>query len=228
MNIAENYCRTAEDIERIALKYGRKPDEISILAVSKTHPADKMLEAASCGVRLFGESRVQEALPKIEIVKTAYPDAIFHFIGKIQTNKAKKLVEYFSLIHSVDSLRTAEALNDAAEACGKIQDILIQLNLAKEPQKSGIYYESLEELICFIKNTPNLKLRGFMLIPPFENEPEYNRTYFKSAGEIYKKFKKDGNFNIDILSMGMSGDYETAISEGSTMVRIGTMIFGSR
>lgn len=225
MSIAENYGHVADSVKRAALKCGRKHDDVAILAVSKTHSADKMLTAAACGARLFGESRVQEAIPKIEIVRAAYPDAVFHFIGKIQTNKAKKIVEYFSLIHSVDSVHTAQALNAAAEAYGKIQDILIQLNLAKEPQKNGVHMEDLEELIYFIKEKENLKLRGFMFIPPFEDEEEHNRKFFRNVKEIYNKYK---NYSLDVLSMGMSGDYEIAISEGSTLVRIGTMIFGRR
>lgn len=214
-----------DNVKTTAIKCGRKPHDITILAVSKTHSAEKMAEAANCGVRIFGESRIQEAIPKINIIKNLYPDTEFHYIGKLQTNKAKKLVEHFSLIHSVDREDAAEALNKAAYSIGKVQNILIQLNLADEPQKNGVLPANIDKLVSFVSDLPNIKLCGFMLIPPFDSCIENNIIYFKEAKNIFEKYKSCG---INILSMGMSGDYETAIIEGSTMVRVGTIIFGDR
>ena len=228
MGICDNYRLLINDIKSLVADSGRNISDVSVLAVSKTHTVDKLIEAAKCGIRMFGESRVQEAIPKIEIVKIQYPDAEFHFIGRLQTNKAKKLVEYFSLIHSVDRDEAVEAVNSAAYSLGKVQDILIQLNLAKESQKNGVFPENIHKLVALTSTLSNVRLRGFMFIPPFNITTEQTKQYFITAKTIFEEYKNFENLNLDILSMGMSGDYGLAIHSGSTLIRIGTMLFGER
>ncbi len=218
-----------EKIEKAATKSGRDPRSISLVAVSKTFPSEKIREAYDCGLRIFGESRLQEASGKIEQLMSL-PDIRFHMIGHVQTNKIKMLKDYFDLIHSVDSIHLAHKLNDFYKTIGRVQDILVQVNLVNEPQKYGVRLEDFVEMINQIKSLNNLNLRGLMFIPPFFDDPEMNRDNFKKMKSLFDKTKEDHpefkDFNI--LSMGMSDDFEIAIEEGSNMVRIGTAIFGER
>lgn len=227
MTIVDNYKIVANDVREIAVKCGRDPEGIRILAVSKTQSVDKILELAGYGVRFFGESKVQEALPKINIVKNGFNDVNFHFIGKFQRNKAKKVVENFSLIHSLDRAEAVEAASVAAIDIGKVQDALIQINLAGEIQKNGVNLDELDSLLEFAKTCKGLRIVGFMMMPPFEENPERNRKYFRMSKNIFDKYGKIFN-DIHILSMGMSGDYAVAIEEGATLLRVGTVIFGER
>ncbi|MDR2883817.1 MAG: YggS family pyridoxal phosphate-dependent enzyme [Deferribacteraceae bacterium] len=197
------------------------PSSVTLLAVSKMQSIDSMCELAALGADLFGESRVQEALPKIE----ALPNAKFHFIGKLQSNKIRAMIGKFALIHSVDNLSIAQKIDREAAATCVIQDILIQINLAREPQKGGVYIEALEGLVTAIQTLPNVRLKGFMMIPPMYDEPECNRHYFSEMKEIFDRYRTD---DIDTLSMGMSDDFTIAIEEGATMVRVGTALFGKR
>lgn len=227
MSVADNYKRVLDSVAETALKSGRRSEDITVLAVSKTQSVNKMLELAYAGVFLFGESRVIEALPKIAIVKESFSNVDFQFIGTYQTNKAVKIAEYFSLIHSIDRLNAADAADTAAFRIGKKSDVLAQINLAGEKQKSGVSFEDLEELLEHIKAKSSLNLRGLMMMPPFEEDGEKNRKYFKKSREIFDKYKKIFS-GFDILSMGMSGDYRIAVEEGATLLRIGSIIFGPR
>lgn len=227
MSVMDNYKRITDDVAEIAIKCERNPKDITILAVSKTQSFEKMIELGKYGVRIFGESKVQEALPKIERIKELWNDSVFHFIGKFQTNKALKIAANFELVQSVDRIEAAEALSSAANKAGKIISALIQINLAGETQKNGVYVKNLEEVLEYTAKDVYINLAGFMMIPPLEDAPETNRKYFKMSREIFDKYKKSYP-SMKILSMGMSGDYRIAIEEGSTLLRIGTSIFGER
>lgn len=227
--IYSNYMHVSAIIAEAAKSCGRKATDIKIVAVSKMHPVEDILELAEKNVRIFGESRLQEAVPKIDIVKERYPSTEFHFIGQLQRNKIKKIIDYFDMIQSVDTIDKAYDIDRYAGLAGKRQDILIQLNLADEPQKGGVSAELLEGFMESIKSYKNIRVKGFMFIPPFIDNPEENRRYFIQSREIYDKYRQDVAFKeIDTLSIGMSDDFEVAISEKSNMVRIGTMIFGKR
>lgn len=216
-------------IEKAAAKVGRDSSTISLVAVSKTFPAEKIKESYDFGLRVFGESRLQEATDKIKQL-VSLPDIRFHMIGHVQTNKIKMLKDHFELIHSVDSIHLAKKLNDFFKTIDRVQDILIQVNLVNEPQKYGVRLEGFDEMIDNLRFLKNLKLRGLMFIPPFYDVPEMNRDNFKKMKALFDatkdKYPEFKDFNI--LSMGMSDDFEIAIEEGSNMVRIGTAIFGER
>lgn len=199
-----------------------------MVAVSKTFNTEHIIAAYTSGQKIFGENRLQEALEKIKQLNM-YNDINFHFIGHIQSNKVKYFNNYFSLIQSVDRIELAEKIDRKACEGQFIQDILIQVNLTKEVQKSGVYVENLNGLINSVCRLKNLVLCGFMYIPPYRENPEENRELFREMKKLYDSYKiKIGNENFKYLSMGMSGDFEIAIEEGSNMVRIGTAIFGSR
>ncbi|MGC8768761.1 YggS family pyridoxal phosphate-dependent enzyme [Calditerrivibrio sp.] len=218
-----------EKIDRAAVRSGRRLDDITLVAVSKTFPIEKIIDAYNSGLRIFGESRLQEAAGKIEHLK-AFPDIKFHMIGHLQTNKIRMLKDYFSLVHSVDSVHLAKKMNDYFYSINRVQDILIQVNLVNEPQKYGIKIEEFDEMMEKMKSFPNLRVRGLMFIPPFYDDPEMNRGNFRRMKVLFdetkKKYKEFKEF--DILSMGMSDDFEIAIEEGANMVRIGSAIFGER
>jgi pyridoxal phosphate enzyme (YggS family) len=218
-----------EKIEAAAKKTGRKRDDITLVAVSKTFSIEKIKEAYDCGLRIFGESRIQEAKDKVDKLR-ALNDIKFHLIGHIQTNKIRFIDDYFEMIHSLDSLYLAEKLDNFFRSIGKVQDVLIQVNLVNEPQKYGIRLDDYPKLIDKIKSLPHLRLRGLMFIPPFYENPELNRDNFRNMKKLFDETKvKNPDFNnFNILSMGMSDDFEIAIEEGSSMVRIGTAIFGER
>ncbi|KAA0259184.1 YggS family pyridoxal phosphate-dependent enzyme [Deferribacter autotrophicus] len=224
--IKENLERVWEKIEKAAIKSGRNKDDITLVAVSKTFPVESIIEAIECGQRIFGENRVQEALSKIEKIKEMKIDAEFHLIGHLQTNKVRYLKDNFSLIQSVDRVEVARLINERAKKINYVQDILLQVNIAREPQKSGVLMENFDELLEFVVNCENLKLKGLMMIPPFEENPENNRIYFSKMRELFLDVKS--KYDIEYLSMGMSDDFEIAIEEGSNMVRIGSAIFGKR
>ncbi len=199
-----------------------------MVAVSKTFNTEHIIAAYAAGQKIFGENRLQEALEKIEQLN-GYSDINFHFIGHIQSNKVKYFNNYFSLIQSVDRIELAEKIDRKACEGHFIQDILIQVNLTREAQKSGVYVENLNGLINSVCKLKNLVLCGFMYIPPYRENPEENRELFREMKKLYDSYKiKIGDENFKYLSMGMSGDFEIAIEEGSNMVRVGTAIFGSR
>ena len=220
-SISENLNRIRSKIAEAALRSGRDPSEISLVAVTKLHSPEEICEALKCGVAITAENKVQELLKKYDLVQSPQ----WHLIGHLQTNKVKQIIGKVSLIHSVDSLHLAEEINKRAAALGIVQDVLIQVNAASEQQKSGISSEELPGLLDSIKPLTNVRVRGLMQIAPYAEDSEDVRIYFKQLKQLYEKYRTD---DFRYLSMGMSGDYEVAIEEGSNMVRIGTAIFGAR
>lgn len=211
-----------EKIAEYALRSGRDPREIKLIAVSKTHPAEVIREAISAGVSVFGENKVQEAEGKIgELGREGLE---WHLIGHLQSNKARKAVQLFDVIHSVDSLELARRLERTCVEEGRERlDMLVQVDLAGEETKSGISESDLPSLVEFLRTCERLKPIGLMILPPFFDDPEGTRPYFKRLREIRDRLIPGGE-----LSMGMSDDFEVAIEEGATMVRVGTAIFGER
>ncbi|MDR2772288.1 MAG: YggS family pyridoxal phosphate-dependent enzyme [Elusimicrobiota bacterium] len=200
---------------------------IELVAVTKTFPSQYIVEALKCGVKHIGESRIQEALPKFEQVGEALKGAKKHFIGHLQTNKAKKAVENFDLIQSLDSLDLAHSINKHALSCQKIQECLIEVKVSGESSKTGISPENVKDFYCSLCKFSNIAIRGLMIIPPLLDDIERSRAYFKQGYTLFNEMKEQ-NDGFDILSMGMSDDYKIAIEEGSNMIRIGSAIFGSR
>ena len=231
MSIAENISHVHESIAAAARRAGRNPHEIALLAVSKTFPVGHILQAYAAGIRIFGENRVQEFATKAEAVRELR-DAQWHMIGHLQTNKAAKAVELFSAVDSVDSLKLAEKLNVAAQKIGKKLAVLIEVNLGGEEAKSGIAPDKpeLEQILEAAPQLEHLAIHGLMTIPPFTEDPQQARPYFRKLRELRDKIgaRKLPGINMDTLSMGMSHDFEVAIDEGSTCVRVGTAIFGER
>ncbi|NJL58378.1 MAG: YggS family pyridoxal phosphate-dependent enzyme [Desulfobacteraceae bacterium] len=215
-------------IHQTAINCGRNPAEIRLVGVSKTFPAEIVRQAIEAGMDILGENYIQEAKEKIAAL-SSYPVS-WHFIGHLQSNKAKYAVKLFDLIHTVDSLKLAEELNRQAAKIGKIQDILIEVNVGNEETKSGISVEDALPLIRNIADLTHLSVKGLMTIPPFYDEPEKVRPYFKALWELRDTVRAQSvpGILMNELSMGMSGDFQIAIEEGATMVRIGTAIFGGR
>ena len=200
---------------------------VKLIAVTKNHGIEEMREAIDAGATDIGENRIQEAIGKYDTLER---DVVWHLIGHLQTNKAKQAVRYFDLIHSVDSIHLVRAINKEAEKIGKVQDILVQVNLAKEDSKSGIYEEDLRGLLDLVETLPNLRLRGLMCIAPNYEQVEQCRPLFRKMHEIYQRVKEIPYLtaNITYLSMGMTHDYRIAVEEGANIVRVGTAIFGPR
>ena len=227
MDLKNRLENVNDRINKAALKCGRDPENIHLVAVSKTIPANRVKEAIELGVTILGENYVQEARDKFNVLGT-YPVS-WHFIGHLQTNKAKYAVRLFDLIHSVDTLKLARELDKQAKKVNKFQDILIQINVSKEPSKSGSDIENAANLIKDIVHLENVSLKGFMAMPPFFNNPEKARPYFIALRNLRDQIQKTlPGVALDELSMGMTGDFEVAIEEGATFVRIGTAIFGER
>jgi len=219
-------------IRKAASSCNRETESIRIVAVTKTVPAERIREAFAEGISVIGESYIKEAREKYDLI-SGIPVS-WHFIGHLQTNKAKYAVKMFDLIHSVDSIKLAEELDIQANKIGKIQKVLIQVNLGKEKTKSGINEEDAPDLINKMSCFKNLFVKGLMVIPPFYDDPERVRPYFSALRNLRDSLKSSvdpsliKNIAMDELSMGMSGDFETAIEEGATLIRIGTAIFGER
>ncbi|OEU46318.1 MAG: YggS family pyridoxal phosphate enzyme [Desulfobacterales bacterium C00003060] len=215
-------------IRDASLACGRDPKSVRLIAVSKTVPADRVHTAIKAGATALGENYVQEAREKIQALKEE--DVSWHFIGHLQSNKAKYAVGLFDLIHSVDSVKLAKELNRRAGASGKVQDILIQVNISGEETKSGIEAEQALDLVREISFLENLTICGLMTMPPYFNAPDKVRPYFRALRSLQTLIRQEAIPNVEMteLSMGMTGDFETAIQEGSTLVRIGTAIFGGR
>ena len=219
-------------IRKAASSCNRKPDGIRIVAVTKTVPAEKIREAIESGISIVGENYIRDAREKYPLL-SSHPVA-WHFIGHLQTNKAKYAVKMFDLIHSVDSVKLAEELDIQANKISKVQNVLIQVNLGKEKTKSGINEEDAPDLIKEMSRFNNIFVKGLMVIPPFFDDPERVRPYFSALRNLRDRIGSSldscsiKNITMDELSMGMSGDFEIAIEEGATLVRIGTAIFGER
>jgi PLP dependent protein len=231
MSIAANVTSIQKRIAAAAHRGGRKANEIALMAVSKTQPPERIHEAYAAGIRLFGENRIQEFAAKAAAVH-ALKAAEWHMIGHLQTNKAAKATELFCAVDSVDSLKLAEKLDAAARAIGKRMDALIEINVGGEDAKSGMAQHSpeLEELLLAAPRLQALVFRGLMTVPPFTDDPEGARPYFRKLRELRDTIavRKLPAIAMDQLSMGMSQDFEIAIEEGSTCVRVGTAIFGQR
>ncbi|MCJ7540133.1 MAG: YggS family pyridoxal phosphate-dependent enzyme [Desulfobacterales bacterium] len=227
MDLKKRLENVKDRINKAALKCSRDPESILLVAVSKTIPANSVREAIEAGVTTLGESYVQEARNKFNVLGR-YPVS-WHFIGHLQSNKAKYAVRLFDLIHSVDTLKLAGELNKQAKKVNKIQDVLIQINISKEPSKSGSDIENARKLIKDIVLFENLSVKGLMAMPPFFNNPEKARPYFIALRNLRDQIQKAfPGVILNELSMGMTGDFEVAIEEGATLVRIGTAIFGER
>ncbi len=223
---AERLARVRERIERAAARSGRRAGEITLVAVSKTHPVERVLEARAAGIDVFGENYVQEAEGKI----AALPDAAWHLIGRLQTNKAGRAAGLFSWIQTADSERLLRALDRHAAERGKTLSVLLEVNLAGEAQKAGVPPEDLPAILSAASGLAAVRLRGFMAIPPFFEDPEESRPWFARLRELRDRLAPayGGRPGLTELSMGMSGDFEVAIEEGATMVRVGTALFGPR
>jgi pyridoxal phosphate enzyme (YggS family) len=223
--IEKNLSKVREKIEQAAAKVGRDQQGITLLAVTKTVAIEQIQEAIAAGVTIFGENYVQEARKKIEALGQA--GIQWHLIGHLQTNKAKYAVRLFDLIHSVDSLTVALELDKRAAAAGKRVDCLIEVNLAGEGSKSGIKKERTAELVRELGKLNNISVKGLMTIPPYAEDPEAARPYFIALRRLREEIEAMG-IPLPELSMGMSSDFEVAIEEGATIVRIGRAIFGER
>ena len=231
MGIKENIELIREKIRQSAEKVGRNPDEIILLGASKTQPIEKIIEAYEAGLKYFGENRVQEGIKKIETIQENYPnikDIHWHLIGGLQTNKAKYAVKYFELIHSLDREPLADELDKRAKKIGKIQDCLIEVNIGEEDTKYGVKVEDLEKLFEYSLNKENLNILGLMCIPPYSDNKENSRKYFAKLRELRDKLETKYNVKLPHLSMEMSNDYDVAVEEGATIVRVGSAIFGER
>ena len=226
--IKDRLAAVKREIYQAAKDCGRNPTDIKLVAVSKKKPVESILEAIDAGIEILGENYIQESVEKIEQI--ARKDQSWHFIGHLQSNKAKFAVRYFDLIHTVDKLKLAKEINRQAEKIGKIQSILMQINISQETAKSGAGADDAVKLAREIAEMKNVSLKGLMGMPPFFDDPERARPFFKALHDI--KTKINGlhikGISMEHLSMGMSGDFKVAIEEGSTLVRIGTAIFGSR
>jgi pyridoxal phosphate enzyme (YggS family) len=231
MSVAENIASIQERMAAAARGSGRNSGSITLMAVSKTQSAERMREAYAAGLRVFGENRVQEFAGKIPSLQEL-AQAEFHMIGHLQTNKASRTVELFGSVDSVDSLKLAEKLDAAARVLNKRLDILIEINVGGEAAKSGLPPDSheLEELLKSAPRLESLHFRGLMTVPPLTGDPQGARPYFRKLREMRAAIfaRKLPSITFDQLSMGMSHDFEVAIAEGSTCVRIGTAIFGAR
>ena len=225
--LKENLKTVEERIQSACKKAGRKREEITLIAVSKTKPPHMLQEAYDLGVRIFGENKVQEIREKYEVLPK---DIDWHMIGHLQRNKVKYIIDKVALIHSVDSIRLAETIEKEAAKHNITANILIEVNVAKEESKFGLMPEELDELIDKIKDFNHIQVKGLMTIAPFVENPETNREIFRSLRKLSVDIsnKNVDNVNVSILSMGMTNDYTVAVEEGATMVRVGTGIFGAR
>lgn len=229
MSVQDNYNEILRRKNEACIRSGRKPEDVLLLAVTKLHTVEEINEAIDAGATDAGENKVQELLSKYDNTKPVR----WHLIGHLQTNKVKSIIDKVVMIHSVDSMRLANEINKRAAAAGLVMDILIEINSAMEETKSGIAGEELNDLVKEITQTcENIRIRGIMCIPPYGQDPEVTRGYFKEAKALFEGLKElelpEDRALIDTLSMGMSGDFEVAIEEGSTIVRVGSSIFGAR
>ncbi|MFH2013254.1 MAG: YggS family pyridoxal phosphate-dependent enzyme [Pseudomonadota bacterium] len=225
--IADNLLSVKDRIEKAALRAGRNPDEVKLVVVSKTVGVEKVREAISAGATILGESYVQEAKEKIEEIGR---EVQWHMIGHLQTNKVKQTINLFDMIHSVDRISLAEEIDKRTKQSGKRISVLIQVNISREATKSGIERDRAISLVSEIANFTNIKVEGLMTMPPYFADPEDARPYFKALRGLKEKIEFEGFENVSMkeLSMGMSNDFEIAVEEGATIVRVGTAIFGER
>ena len=225
--VGDNIRKIREEIAEAALRSGREPSEVRLMAVTKTVDDDRILEAIEAGVDIMGENYIQEAKRKIE---TMGVDVKWHMIGHLQSNKSKYAVRLFDMVHSVDRIGLAAELDKRSAAVGRVMDILIEVNVSGEESKSGIRADEAFSLISEIAVLDNLSIRGLMTMPPWFDNPEDTRPYFVALRELRDRIATENIEGVEMgeLSMGMSGDYRVAVEEGATIVRVGTAIFGAR
>ena len=225
--LKENLASVEKNIAAACKRSGRRREEVLLIAVSKTKPVDMIREVYEEGVRDFGENKPQELKEKFPELPS---DSRWHMIGHLQRNKIKYIIDRACMIHSVDSLRLAEAIQEEAAKRDLVMPVLVEVNMAKEESKYGLMPEETEDFIRQISSFPNIRVEGLMTIAPFTENPEDNRIHFSNLRKLYVDIKEKNidNVNMCNLSMGMTGDYEVAIEEGATMVRVGTGIFGQR
>ncbi|MBO5561654.1 MAG: YggS family pyridoxal phosphate-dependent enzyme [Firmicutes bacterium] len=226
MSIAENLADIERRISAAAQKSGRKREDILLLAVTKTIDTDRIKEAVELGYTSLGENRVQEIMEKYDKIQ----GVDWHLIGHLQTNKVKYIADKVKMIHSVDSLKLGEEISKRCANCGRVMDILVEVNIAGEEAKHGVPPDKAQELAAELAKLPNLHIKGLMTVAPYDPEPENNRKYFRLMRKLFVDIqnKNYDNTDMEFLSMGMTNDYETAIEEGANIVRIGTGIFGAR
>ena len=229
MTLQENIARVQENIARAAMAAGRDPAEVTLVAATKVQTSDTIRAAIAAGVTVCGENRVQELTGHLD--DYAYDGAKVHFIGHLQTNKVKFVVGRVDLLESVDSPRLLEAVDKQAEKLGIVQDILLEVNIGGEESKGGCPVDELLDLALLAQAKEHVRLRGLMAIPPVAVHPGDNSVFFRKTRQLFVDIRTkigDNNSEIDCLSMGMSGDYEDAVREGATLVRVGTALFGPR
>ena len=225
--LLDNFKEVEENIREACERVGRDPAEVTLIAVSKTKPVEILQEAYDFGTRIFGENKVQEIVEKYEALPK---DIHWHMIGHLQRNKVKYIIDKVELIHSVDSVRLAETIEKEAAKKGLTARILLEVNVAEEESKFGLKVDEVEDVIEKISEFSHIKVCGLMTIAPFVENPEENRPYFQRLRKLSVDIgaKKVDNVTMSILSMGMTNDYEVAVEEGATMVRVGTGLFGAR
>ncbi|MBU5464752.1 YggS family pyridoxal phosphate-dependent enzyme [Anaerotignum sp. MSJ-24] len=225
--ISENIENIRKNIDAACKRSGRDPKDVLLLAVSKTVDVDRIKVAVDCGLNSLGENRVQEIMEKYEPMGE---NVKWHLIGHLQTNKVKYIIDKVELIHSVESIKLAEEINKQAKKHNLVMDVLVEVNMADEESKFGVKPEETEGFIRELALMDNIRVRGLMTVAPNVENGEENRVYFRNMKQLLVDInaKNINNINMDILSMGMTGDYETAVEEGATIVRVGTGIFGKR
>ena len=225
--LKENLANVEKNIEQACKNAGRSRDEVTLIAVSKTKPVEMLQEIYDENIRDFGENKVQELCSKMEQLPS---DIRWHMIGHLQTNKVKYIVDKVKLIHSVDSFKLGEVIEKEAAKQNRIIDILLEVNVAQESSKFGLKTEEVIPLMEKFSQLPHIRVKGLMTIAPFVENPEENRAIFADLHKLYVDIKQKNidNGTMNILSMGMTGDFEVAIEEGATIVRVGTGIFGAR
>ena len=228
MQIKENIEAIEARIAKTAKDCGRTPEDVTLIGVSKRKPVALIEAAIASGHRDFGENYIQEAMEKIDAI--GRDKACWHFIGHLQSNKAKFAVKYFDLIHTVDKVKLAKEISKQAAKIDKTQNILIQINIAEEETKSGAQATEARDLVRQVSNLPNLKIKGLMCMPPFFDDPELARPYFCQVKQLQREIAALDlpGVGMEHLSMGMSNDFTVAVEEGATLVRVGTAIFGGR
>jgi len=227
MDIRENIEDVEKNIQAACDRSGRKREDVLLLAVSKTIDVPRIKEAVECGLTSLGENKVQEIMDKYEPMGSGIH---WHLIGHLQTNKVKYIIDKVDMIHSVESLKLAEEISKRAAAKNITMDICLEVNVAGEESKFGLKPDECEKMVRDISTLPALRIRGLMTVAPFVENPEENRVYFRQLKQLLVDIngKNIDNVNMDVLSMGMTNDYEIAIEEGATIVRVGTGIFGAR
>ena len=228
MQIKENIEAIEARIAKTAKDCGRTPEDVTLIGVSKRKPVALIEAAIASGHRDFGENYIQEAMEKIDAI--GRDKACWHFIGHLQSNKAKFAVKYFDLIHTVDKVKLAKEISKQAAKIDKTQNILIQINIAEEETKSGAQATEVKDLVRQVSNLPNIKIKGLMCMPPFFDDPELARPYFCQVKQLQREIAALDftGVGMEHLSMGMSNDFTVAVEEGATLVRVGTAIFGGR